>query len=56
MFLLFPYNYNFELKIKGTDFTASEESDIDLDVTDIVAWDEDGSAGGNYELNLYIIG
>lgn len=38
-------NTVFELTILGTDFTASAETPIDLDVTDCVAWDEDGSAG-----------
>lgn len=38
-------NTAWELTILGTDFSASAETDIDLDVTDCVAWDEDGSEG-----------
>lgn len=39
-------NNVYELTILGADFTASAETPIDLDVTDAIAWDEDGSAGG----------
>ncbi len=40
-------NNDYELTILGSDFTASAETPIDLDVTDCLAWDEDGSAGGD---------
>jgi hypothetical protein len=39
-------NIQWELSILGSDFTANGESDIDLDVTDCLAWDFDGVAGG----------
>lgn len=40
-------NAQWELRISGSDFTASAETPIDLDATDCVAWDHDNSNGGD---------
>jgi hypothetical protein len=39
-------NTQWELRINGTDFNTSGESDVDIEANDIVCWDEDGSEGG----------
>ena len=40
-------NCVWELTVLATDVTAPSETDVDIDVTNCFAWDEDGSANGN---------
>lgn len=42
-------NAQWELTIQGTDFTASAESDVDIEAQNIIKVDDDGSAGGSQQ-------
>lgn len=40
-------NDDWKIQLNATDFSASAESDVDIEAQNILAWDEDGSNGGS---------